>query len=40
MNGILKVIKSLGGFGMLIDRVTKKVKNEIKNKKADFLELC
>ena len=40
INGILKVIKSLGGFGVLIDRVTKKVKNEIKNKKADFLELC
>ena len=42
MNDIIKIIKSLEDFGVLIDGVTEKVKHEIKkkNKKADFLELC
>ena len=41
MNGIIKTIKSLEDLCILIDRVTKTVKHEIKkNKKADFLELC
>ena len=41
MNGIIKIIKSLADSGVLIDGVTKTVKDEIKkNKKVDFLELC
>ena len=41
MNGIIKIIKSLVDSGVLIDGVTKTVKDEIKkNKKVDFLELC
>ena len=39
MNDIIKIIKSLHS-GVLIDRVTETVKNEIKNRKVDFLELC
>ena len=34
------MIKSFEDSGVLIDGVTETVKNEIKNKKADFLELC
>ena len=40
MNYIIKIIISLEDPGALIDRVTKTVKHEIKNKKVDFLELC
>ena len=40
LNGIIKIVKSLEDLGVLIDRVAETVKNEIKNKKADFLELC
>ena len=40
LNGIIKIIKSLEDLGVLIDGVAETVKNEIKNKKADFLELC
>ena len=40
MNDIIKIIKSLEDSGVLIDRVTETVKNEIKkNKKVDFLGL-
>ena len=38
MNDITKIIKSLEGSGVLIDGATETVKDEIKNKKADFLE--
>ena len=37
---IIKIIKSLEDSGVLIDEVTETVKHEIKNKKADLLELC
>ena len=40
MNDIIKIIKSLEDLGVLIDGVTETAKHEIKNKKADFLELC
>ena len=40
MNDIIKVIESLEDSGVLIDGVTETVKHEIKNKKADLLELC
>ena len=40
MNDIIKVIKSLEDSGIVIDGVTETVKDEIKNKKVDFLELC
>ena len=40
MNDIIKIIKSLEDSGALIDGVTETVKNETKNKKTDFLELC
>ena len=40
MNDIIKIMKSLGDSGVLIDRVTETVKDKIKNKKADFLEVC
>ena len=40
MNDIIKIIKSLEDLGVLIDGVTETAKYEIKNKKADFLELC
>ena len=40
MNDIIKIIKLLEDSGVLIDRVTETVKNEIKkNKKVDFLGL-
>ena len=37
---IIKIIKSLEDSGVLIDGVTETVKQEMKNKKVDFLELC
>ena len=40
MSDIIKIIKSLEDSDILIDGVTKTVKHEIKNKRADFLELC
>ena len=40
INDIIKMIKSLEDSGVLTDGVTETVKHEIKNKKADFLELC
>ena len=36
MNDIIKIIKSLEDSNVLIDGITEKVKNEIKNKKAGF----
>ena len=36
MNGIIKIMKSLGDSAVLIDGVTETVKLEIKKKKADF----
>ena len=39
MNDIIKIIKSLEDSGVIIDEVTETVKDEIKNKKVDFLEL-
>ena len=40
MDDIMKIIKSLEDSGVLIDGVTENVKHKIKNKRADFLELC
>ena len=40
MNDIIEIIKSLEASSVLIDGVTETVKREIKNKKADFFELC
>ena len=40
MNDIIKIIKSLEDSGVLIDGVTETVKDEIKNKRVDLLELC
>ena len=40
LNDIIKNIKSVEDSGVLIDGVTETVKHEIKNNKADFLELC
>ena len=41
MNDLIKIIKSLGDSGVLMDGITETVKYEIKkNKKADFLDLC
>ena len=40
MNGIIKITKSLEDSGVLIDGVTETVKDGIKNKKVDLLELC
>ena len=40
MNDIIKIVKSLEHSGVLFDGVTETVKNEIKSKKVDFLELC
>ena len=37
MNDIIKIINSLDDSGVLIDSVTETVKNEIKEKKADFI---
>ena len=39
MNEIIKIIKSLEDSGVLLDGVTETVKHDIKNKKADFLDL-
>ena len=39
INDIIKTIKSLDP-GVLIDGVTETVKDEIKNKRVDLLELC
>ena len=36
MNDIIKIIKSLEDSNVLIDGITEKVKNEIKNKKTGF----
>ena len=38
MNDILKVIKSLEEFGLLIKGLSETIKTKQKNKKADFLE--
>ena len=40
VNDIIRIIKSLEDLGVLNDGVTETIKHEIKNKKADFLELC
>ena len=40
MNDIIRIIKSLQDSGVLIDGVTETVKDEIKKKKAYFIELC
>ena len=40
MNDIIKIVKSLEDSGVLIDGATETVKDEIKNKKVDFFELC
>ena len=40
MNDTTKITNSSEDSGVLIDRVTEKVKHKIKNKKADFVELC
>ena len=37
MNDIIRIIKPLRDSGILTDGVTETVKNEIKNKKVDFL---
>ena len=37
LNGILKVIKYLENSGVLLDGITEKVKNEVKEQKEDFL---
>ena len=37
MNDIIKIIKSLEGSGVLIDRVTETVKDEIKKQEGGFL---
>ena len=39
MNDIIKIIESLEDSSVLIDGVSETVKHEIKNKKADLLEL-
>ena len=41
LNYIIKIIKSLEDWGVLIDGVTETVKHEIKKyKKVDLLKLC
>ena len=40
VNDIIKILKSLENAVVLIDGVTETVKQEIKKKKVDFLELC
>ena len=37
MNGIIKIIKSLGDSGVVIDGVTETVKHEIKKQDDGFL---
>ena len=39
-NDIIKIVKSLEYLGVLIDGATATTEHEIKNKKANFLELC
>ena len=34
---IMKIAKSLEGFGLLIKSISKEIQNEAKNKKLDFL---
>ena len=40
MNDIIKMVKSLEDSGVLLNGDTETVKDEIKNKKVDFFELC
>ena len=40
INDAIKIIKSLKDLGVLIDGVTETVKQNKKNKRVDFLELC
>ena len=40
VNDVIKIIKLLDNSSVLIDGVIETVKHQIKNKKADFLELC
>ena len=40
MNDTTKITNSSEDSGVLIDRVNETVKHKIKNKKADFVELC
>ena len=40
MNDTTKITNSSEDSGVLIDRVTETVKHKLKNKKADFVELC
>ena len=40
MKDIIKIIKSLGDSGVLINGVTETVKYKIKNNRVDFMELC
>ena len=39
MNDIMKMVKSLEEFGMLIKRVGEKIKNEAKEQKGGFLRM-
>ena len=39
MEDLIKIVKSLEDSGLLLNRVTKSVKNEIKEKKARFLSI-
>ena len=39
MNNIIKIIKSLGNFGTLIDGVTKTLKHNLKKQEGGFLGL-
>ena len=36
MDGIMKIVKSLGIAGLLIKSVSEAIQNEAKNKKLDF----
>ena len=38
MNGLIKIVKSLEEFGLLIKGVKQPIKNEAKKQKEDFLE--
>ena len=40
MEDIIKIVKSLEDFGLLLKGVTETVLNEVKNKKEDFLVWC
>ena len=37
MESIIKIIKSLEDSGLLVERVTETVQNEVKEQKGDFL---